>query len=498
MANKAVDLFVVGGGINGAAIARDAAGRGLSVMLAEKGDYACATSSASSKLIHGGLRYLETYEFSLVRHSLLERESLLKAAPYLVEPLKFLVPLRTDQKRPAWFVHLGLKLYDVLAGGKSIAASGRLSRGDIEALPRLRRDHLKAVLHYHDCQTDDARLVLALLIDARERGADIANRRVVTAIRAKDNGYAVSLSEGGREAEVDARFVVNAAGPWANKIAELCDAPSEIRKLRLVRGSHIVLPMPEPAQEYAFTLQNADGRVVFTLPWLEKRFLVIGTTDAPHEGDPSTAACSAEERDYLLRAYNRYFKHPGGAAGPDDIVWTWSGIRPLVDDGSGDPSKVTRDSTLTHRPQGNGGFITVYGGKLTTHRDLAETVLQTLAGMGASMGGAWTRGALLPGGKFSRQELDTHARHGPEALDLEIRLRWAHTYGDRVMALFDHIARHPESAREIADGVPEAELIFARESEDAATAEDFLYRRTKLFLSLPKSGQQALEDWFHR
>lgn len=498
MANKAVDLFVVGGGINGAAIARDAAGRGLSVMLAEKGDYACATSSASSKLIHGGLRYLETYEFSLVRHSLAERESLLKAAPYLVEPLKFLVPLRTDQKRPAWFVHLGLKLYDVLAGSKSLAASGRLRRADIDALPRLRKDQLKAVLHYHDCQTDDARLVLAVLIDARERGADIANRRQVTAIRARDNGYTVSLSEAGGKADVDARFVVNAAGPWANRVAELCDAPAEIRKLRLVRGSHIVLPMPEPAQEDAFTLQNADGRVVFTLPWLEKKFLVIGTTDAPHDGDPSAAACSAEERDYLLQAYNRYFNHPGGAAGPDDIVWTWSGVRPLVDDGSGDPAKVTRDSELTWRTQGKGGFVTVYGGKLTTHRDLAETVMEALARMGASMGGAWTRGALLPGGQFAHRELDTHARQGPEVLDLEIRLRWARTYGDRMMTLFDQIARHPEQAREIVAGVPEAELIFARESEDVATAEDFLYRRTKLFLSLPQSSQQTLKDWFHR
>lgn len=498
MANKAVDLLVIGGGINGAAIARDAAGRGLSVMLAEKGDYACATSSASSKLIHGGLRYLETYEFSLVRHSLLERESLLKAAPYLVEPRRFLVPLRTDQKRPAWFVHLGLKLYDLLAGNKSLAASGRLSRNAVEALPRLRRDHLKAVLHYHDCQTDDARLVLALLIDARERGADIANRRAVTAIQARTDGYAVSLSDSGGGAEVDARFVVNAAGPWANTVAALCDAPPATRPLRLVRGSHIVLPMPEPLQNDAFTLQNADGRVVFTLPWLERRFLVIGTTDVPHDGDPSTAACTADERDYLLRAYNRYFSHPGGAAGPDDIVWSWSGVRPLVDDGSGNPSKVTRDAGFTHRAQGNGGFVTVYGGKLTTHRDLAETVLRRIAGMGASMGGPWTRGALLPGGQFSRQELETHALHGPEALDPAIRLRWARTYGDRVMALFDHIARHPDSAREIAAGVPEAELIFARESEDATTAEDFLYRRTKLFMTLPKTAQRAVKGWFHQ
>ncbi len=497
MTKRAVDLLVVGGGINGAAIARDAAGRGLSVMLAEKGDYACATSSASSKLIHGGLRYLESYEFSLVRQSLRERESLLKAAPYLVEPLKFLMPLTSDQKRPAWLVHLGLKLYDFLSGSKSLAASGRLSRAEIGALPRLRPEKLNAVLHYHDCRTDDARLVLALLIDARERGADIANRRAVKDIRAKEDGYSVTLSQGGNRFEVDARFVVNAAGPWANEIAGLCDAPPAAQDLRLIRGSHLVLPMPEPPELNAYTLQNDDGRVVFTLPWLRNRFLVIGTTDVPHDGDPSDAKCTAAEADYLLRVYNRYFAHPGGAAEPEDIVWTWSGVRPLIDDGSRDPSKVTRGSDLNYRAQGNGGFVTVYGGKLTTHRHLAETVMRRLARMGARMGGRWTRSAILPGGHFSHEELASHAEHGPEALGSHIRHRWARTYGDRMMALFDQIAHRPGLAHEIVPGVPEAELVFSRETEDAATAEDFLLRRTKLFMTLSQSDRKAVSRWFH-
>lgn len=496
MAQRTVDLFVIGGGINGAAIARDAAGRGLSVMLAEKGDYACATSSASSKLVHGGLRYLEIFEFGLVRHSLQEREILLRAAPYLVEPLRFLVPLRAGQKRPAWMVHLGLKFYDLLAWNKSLAPGGRLSKTDIDALPRLRRQGLNAVLHYSDCRTDDARLVLAVLLDARERGADVANYREVTAINALDDGYRVSFREGGKRRRIRARFVVNAAGPWVNGVNALCDAPPPERKLRLVRGSHIVLAMPEPKQSVAYTLQNDDGRVVFTLPWLGKRFLVIGTTDVPHSRDPAKPACSKEEKNYLLRAYNRYFDHPPGPADHGDIVWTWSGVRALADDGNGDPSKITRSWAFTHRAQGNGGIVAVYGGKLTTHRDLAENVMHLLRRMGAPAGGDWTRTSVLPGGHFSRTELDDHAKRGPEAIAPYTRQRWADTYGDRIASLHERIARHPDTAKEIAPGLPEAELIHCRENEDAACADDFLYRRTKLFMDLSGEEKRAVGAWF--
>ncbi|MDH3579145.1 MAG: glycerol-3-phosphate dehydrogenase [Hyphomicrobiales bacterium] len=496
MAEKTVDLFVIGGGINGAAIARDAAGRGLSVMLAEKGDYAHATSSASSNLIHGGLRYLESFEFALVRHSLQERESLLQAAPYLVQPLRFLVPLRSGQRRPAWLVHLGLKIYDTLAWDRSLAASGRLSSEEIDALPRLRKDNLSAVLHYSDCRTDDARLVLALLLDARKRGADIANYREVTAINALKNGYRINVTEGGKHTHVKARFVANAAGPWANEINALCDAPPPERGLRLVRGSHIVLAMPEEKQTTGYTLQNDDGRVVFSLPWLGEKYLVIGTTDMPHEGDPATAQCTETEMSYLLAAYNRYFDHPDGPAVRSDIVCTWSGVRPLADDGSGDPSKVTRSSAFTHRPQGTGGFVTVYGGKLTTHRDLAENVMHLFQRMGAHAGNDWTRTAVLPGGHFSLSELKTHAERGPEAIAAATRRRWATTYGDSMMALYEQIAQDPRTAREVVPGIPEAELIHSREQEDATCAEDFLHRRTKLFMELSRGERIAVARWF--
>ncbi len=496
MTEHSVDLFVIGGGVNGAAIARDAAGRGLSVMLAEKGDYASGTSSASSGLIHGGLRYLESFEIGLVRTALKEREGVLRAAPYLAEPLRFLVPITSDQKRPAWQVQIGLTLYDWLAGTTSLPPGGRLTAADVAALPRLRRDDLSAVLHYHDCRTDDARLVIALLLDARERGADIANRRAVTDIRAAENGYRVAFTQGGQSRRVLARFVVNAAGPWIARIEALCDRPPSPRPQRLVRGSHIVLRMPEPVCRDAYTLQNDDGRVVFALPWLDARFLVIGTTDAVHEGDPSTAQCSEDERTYLLRAYNRYFDHAGGPAAEADIVWTWSGVRALADDGSAGPSKVTRRAGLTHRTQGCGGMITVHGGKLTTHRELAEDVLHLLGRLGVHAGSDWTWGAVLPGGHFDRNVLAEHAEHGPAAVAAAVRRRWAQTYGDRIMVLYDRIAHAPETARDIAPGVPEAELLHAREMEDAVCAEDFLFRRTKLFMTLSDEDRQAVERWF--
>lgn len=496
MATTSVDLFVIGGGINGAAIARDAAGRSLRVMLAERGDYASATSSASSKLIHGGLRYLEGLEFGLVRESLNERDALLKNAPHLVEPLQFLVPITYGQQRSPWLVYAGLKLYDLLAGRKSVASSGRLSQSEIAALNRLHKDDLRAVFHYTDCRTDDARLVLALLLDARERGADIANYRDVRKITALADGYRVRFREADRDKQVNARFVVNAAGPWANKVRGLCDRPPPEHSIRLVRGSHIVLAMPEPRQTFAYTLQNDDGRVVFTLPWLDERFLVLGTTDAPHRGDAAQAKCTAQERDYLLQVYERYFGDPKRPLTARDVVSDWSGVRALTDDGKGDPSKVTRSSSLSAIAQGAGGFVSVYGGKLTTHRSLAERVMKRLERMGAAMGPSWTLHAPLHGGSLGRNELDKLAAEGPPQLAAAIARRWVHTYGDRARVLYEALERDPHLADQIVDGVTLAELLHARDVEDARCADDFLLRRSKLFIDLPPASRRKIEAWF--
>ena len=256
------------------------------------------------------MRYLEHLELGLVRESLVERAQLLKTAPHLVAPLRFLLPTYRWQKRPALMVHAGLALYDLLSIGDGLEPSGRLSPSQIAALPRLRQQDLTSVLHYHDCITDDARLTLAVLLDARARGADILNRRAVTAIAALANGYAVELDERGNKRRIETRFIVNASGPWVASVDAMTEAAPPARALRLVRGSHIVLAMPDPPQTDAYTLQDQDERVVFVMPWLGGRFLIVGTTDIPHQGDAGAARCSADEAAYLLAAYNRYFAHP--------------------------------------------------------------------------------------------------------------------------------------------------------------------------------------------
>jgi glycerol-3-phosphate dehydrogenase len=498
LATSSFDLLVIGGGIHGAAVARDAVGRGLKVMLAEKGDYASATSSASSKLIHGGLRYLEQLELKLVRESLLERANLLKTAPHLVEKLRFLMPVYNWQRRPGLLIHAGLALYDLLSIGDGLPVSGRLSSQDVAELPRLRVENLSSVLHYYDCEADDARLTLSVLLDARARGADILNRRAVTAIAPLDNGYAVELNERGTKRRIEARFVVNASGPWVDKVDALCAKPPPPHPLRLVRGSHIVLKMPEPPQTDAFTLQDEEDRIVFVLPWLGGRFLVVGTTEVAHQGDPGEARCSEEERVYLLRAYNRYFAQSGGPAADADIVFTWSGVRALHDAGKLKPSQISRSPVLASVAQGRGGMVSLYGGKLTTHRALAETVLDELRIHGAQIGGPWTAGAPLYGGHFSRNELLSRAERGPAAVAPETRRRWALTYGDQIETLFARISRHTASANEIAPGVTQAELEHAVEAEDAMAAKDFLLRRTKLWLTLPSASREVVTGWFER
>jgi glycerol-3-phosphate dehydrogenase len=492
------DLLVIGGGIHGAAIVRDAVGRGLKVMLAEKGDYASATSSASSKLIHGGLRYLEQLELKLVRESLLERANLLKTAPHLVERLRFLMPIYAWQKRPGLLIHAGLALYDLLSIGDGLPVSGRLSSKDIAKLPGLRTQALSSVLHYYDCVADDARLTLALLLDARGRGGDILNRRAVTAMVPLENGYAVELDERGTRRGVETRFIVNAAGPWVDKVDALCANPPPRHPLRLVRGSHIVLPMPDPPQTDAYTLQDEEDRVVFVLPWLDGRFLIVGTTEVPHQGDPSEAHCSEEERAYLVEAYNRYFARGDGPFADADIVFTWSGVRALHDASDTKPSQISRSSVLASVSQGRGGMVSLYGGKLTTHRALAETVLNELRLLGAKIGAPWTEGVPLYGGHFARKELLGRAERGPSILIPETRRRWALTYGDQTETLFTRIARDPASARVIAPGVVQAELDHAVESEDAMIAEDFLLRRTKLQLTLTPESIEAVYAWFER
>ena len=498
MTTHSVDVLVIGGGIHGAAVARDAAGRGLKVMLAEKGDYASATSSASSKLIHGGLRYLEHFELRLVRESLIERAQLLSTAPYLVAPIRFLLPIYGWQRRQAIKLRAGLAIYDVLSFGDGLPASGRLDDDAIAQLPQLRQTDLTSVLQYYDCKTDDARLTLAVLLDARTQGADILNRRAVTAIAPLADGYAIELDERGSKRRVEARFVVNATGPWVGNVDGLTTASPPAHPLRLVRGSHIALGMPQPPQTDAYTLQDEEERVIFVIPWLGARFLIVGTTDVPHQGDPGDAKCSAEEKAYLLDAYNRYFADPRGPATEADVVYSWSGVRALHDDTGERPSRISRSPILASVANGAGGFVTIYGGKLTTHRLLAEQVMGTLHGLGAKMGGPWTRGVPLHGGSFTPPELLSRADEGPQAIPLATRRRWAFTYGDQIETLYQRVAADPATSNQIAPGVTRSELEHSVEAEDAMTAEDFLLRRTKLHLLLDERGREAVTRWFAR
>jgi glycerol-3-phosphate dehydrogenase len=377
-----------------------------------------------------------------------------------------------------------------------LPASGRLDDDDIAQLPRLRQDGLTSVLQYYDCKTDDARLTLAVLLDARARGADILNRRAVTAIAPFGDGYAIVLDERGTKRRIEARFVANASGPWVGQMDGLTSASPPPHPLRLIRGSHIVIRMPAPPQADAYTLQDEEERVIFVIPWLAGRFLIVGTTDVPHQGDPATAKCSAEEQAYLLDAYNRYFANPVGPATEADIVYTWSGVRALHDDTEERPSRVSRSPVLASVANGAGGFVTLYGGKLTTHRALAEQVLSALYGLGVRMSSAWTKNVPLHGGSLSRRELISRAEAGPPSISLTTRRRWAFTYGDQIEALYKRVATERAASEEIAPGVTRAELEYSVEAEDAVTPEDFLLRRTKLHLLLDEAGREAVIRWF--
>jgi glycerol-3-phosphate dehydrogenase len=455
---QSYDICVVGGGIIGAAVARDAVGRGLRVYLAERGDFAGGTSSASSKLIHGGLRYLETYEFRMVREGLLERRVLQNIAPHLVHPLKFLVPLSADAPRPAWMVRIGLWLYDFLAGSKRFANSGAVAKSEVPKIPGLKPGRFKSILHYTDGWGDDSRLTLELIRDTAQRGGNVGNYRIVEKLTPVRDGYDVQVLEAAGSHTIHARVVVNAAGPWANQLLDLVDGGIEKpNQLRWVRGSHIVLPMRDNMKiDHALTLQSKDGRVVFVLPWLEK-YLIVGTTDIEQPQD-APIDCSADERAYLLAAYN---ENCAPSRSDNEIVYTWAGVRPLVDDGNRNASKVSRDFTFATHKQGKGGLLTIYGGKLTVHRILAEQALDRLASdFGLEMSGHWTTTAPLP----------------DAAKDKAVMM-----------------AAHADLAAEVVPGVTEGDLQFAVDHEYVRTAEDFLFRRTKLGVGMDAASKLKIQ-----
>jgi glycerol-3-phosphate dehydrogenase len=488
-ARDSFDLLVIGGGVNGAGIARDAQGRGLSTCLVERGDLAGATSSSSSKLIHGGLRYLERYEFRLVREALAEREVLLRIAPHIVWPMRFVLPHRPEM-RPRWMIRAGLFLYDHLARRVSLpgAESVPLARHPYGAA--LRPD-LADAFAYSDCWVEDSRLVVLNARDAADRGAEILVRTSFAGAERDTEGWTCRLvAEDGTPRTLRARALVNAAGPWVVDAQQAAHAPGQGR-VRLVRGSHIVLPALYEGDQ-AYILQNDDRRVVFVIPY-EGRFSLVGTTDVPHEGDARDARCTPEEAAYLCSAVGRQFRR---TPHPSEIVWTYSGVRPLHDDGADDPSAVTRDYVLKQdAPPGAAPVLTVYGGKITTYRRLAEEAVGRIGGALGRAGTPWTAAAPLPGGDFGGRDLAAFeaemARRHPWLPPAMLR-RMVRAYGSDLDRMLDGASGPNAMGEEYGAGLTERELDWLVRREWARGAEDVLWRRSKLGLHMPEEGQRRL------
>jgi glycerol-3-phosphate dehydrogenase len=472
---EVIDLLVIGGGINGAGIARDAAGRGLSVLLVERADLAAATSSSSSKLIHGGLRYLEHFEFRLVAEALAEREIMLRIAGHLAWPTRFVMP-HVPELRPRWMISLGLFFYDHLAR-RSLLPDSHAVRLDRPPYASGLRGELKHGFVYSDCRVDDARLVVVNALDAASRGARILVSTECISARRVDGVWQAELSNG---ETIHARAVVNAAGPWVKEVLNQRLGETTRDAVRLVKGSHIVLPRLYEG-EHAFILQNDDRRVVFMIPF-EEHFTLVGTTDVDFDGDPRSAAASAEEIAYLCRAAGRYLLR---TPSPSDVAWRYAGVRPLYDDGSQDPSAVTRDYTLRlDDAEGAAPVLSVFGGKLTTYRSLAEDAVNKLAPYFRRMKRAWTSEVNLPGSDFADREVAKR----------ELLQRYPQLPPALLQGVF---RRHGTLAAEVlgdgrlgeqyGGGLTEREVSHFMEREWARSADDVLWRRTKCGLHMTEA-----------
>ena len=483
------DIAVIGGGINGVGIAADAAGRGLSVFLCERDDLASHTSSASSKLIHGGLRYLEHYEFRLVREALAEREVLLAKAPHIVKPMRFVLPHR-PHLRPAWMIRAGLFLYDNLGKREKLPASRSLRFGDDSPLkPIIRRG-----FEYSDCWVDDARLVVLNAMAAREKGAHIHTRtQCLSAKRAGGIWHVELQRQDGSRFSLRAKALVNAAGPWvARFIGDNLQQRSPYG-IRLIQGSHIIVPRLYDGEQ-AFIMQNEDRRIVFAIPYLD-RYTMIGTTDREYHGDPATVSISEEEITYLLGVANTHFRKQ---LEREDILHTFAGVRPLCDDESDNPSAVTRDYTLSlAAEEKQAPLLSVFGGKLTTYRKLAESAMAQLKPFFPNMGESWTAEAPLPGGEgmTNASALSDELLAQVSGIDRQLARRWATVYGNRVWRMLGE-ARSVESLGEcLGQQLYAREVDYLRREEWASAADDILWRRTKLGLAFSADEVNHLQHY---
>ncbi|WP_155080707.1 glycerol-3-phosphate dehydrogenase [Piscirickettsia salmonis] len=488
------DLFIIGGGINGTGIAADAAGRGLTVTLCEQADLASATSSASSKLIHGGLRYLEHYEFSLVRKALAEREILLRKAPHIIRPLQFILP-HQKHLRPAWLIRIGLFLYDHLAKRKFLPKS-RAYNLKTTLFGKNLKSKLKRGFSYYDCHVDDARLVVLNALSAKEQGTTILTRsKCIFAKRHNNMLWYIKVQDQQTQIikEYTAKALINASGPWASTILpNLTHAPTQYH-LSLVKGSHIVIPKLYEG-EHAYILQNADNRIVFTIPY-EQNFTLIGTTDLNYEGDPAQVKINNEEIDYLINLVNDYFE-PGMQK--TDILWSYSGVRPLLNDESDTPSAITRDYKIIVDDQHGLPLVNIFGGKITTYRALAEQTLEKLQPYFPAMTAPWTANDYLPGGDLGTKTFDKFYQRLQDQypwLPKQLTLRLARSYGARIHCILRKCTSTTDLGQHFGNTLYEKEVKYLIEHEWAKTADDILWRRSKLGLHLTAEQQKQLIDW---
>ncbi|MGI9512432.1 MAG: glycerol-3-phosphate dehydrogenase [Anderseniella sp.] len=491
------DVLIIGGGINGCGIARDAAGRGYSVCLCEAGDFGGGTSSASTKLVHGGLRYLEHYEFLLVRKALMEREVLWNMAPHIIWPMRFVLPHHAGL-RPAWLLRLGLFLYDHIGGRKLLPPTSTLNLQHDEAGRPLKSSYRKA-FEYSDCWVEDSRLVVLNALDAAERGASMRPHTKVARAQRADGQWRVEMEDtlSGNRQTVTAGIVVNAAGPWVDMVLKQVFGHNDARNVRLVRGSHIVISK-KFAHDKAYIFQNDDNRIIFAIPY-EGKYTLIGTTDAEHGLDMDKPEISTQEIDYLCAMASEYFEEPVTRA---DVVWTYSGVRPLYDDGASTAQEATRDYVIRTDGDSTGGLLlNIFGGKITTFRVLAEEILKDIEKALGARQPSWTADSALPGGGFAFQGFDALVSNYADArpnLDRDLIARLVRQYGTRAQKVLGDAHKTADLGQAFGNGLYETEVIYLMRHEWALTAKDILFRRTKLGIAYDGKQIQALQDFMDR
>ncbi|WP_354668072.1 glycerol-3-phosphate dehydrogenase [Pacificibacter marinus] len=510
-----IDLFVIGGGINGCGIARDAVGRGLRVELAEMNDLASATSSASTKLFHGGLRYLEYWEVRLVREALIERETLLRAMPHISWPMRFVLPYHKDMRfegdtptskllntimpwmkgrRPAWLIRLGLFLYDNLGGRKILKATTSVN---LETAPEGAplKDRFKKAYEYSDCWVEDSRLVVLNARDAQNRGAKINVRTKVVSAKQVDGLWHITLEakDSGAQRVVVARMLVNAGGPWVKDVIQNTARINSTEGVRLVRGSHIVTRKLYDHDKCYF-FQGEDGRIIFTIPY-ETDFTLIGTTDAEHSDADTKPECTPEEQAYLLDFASNYLKTPVTEA---DVVWSYSGVRPLYDDGASSATAATRDYVVKVDTSAGAPILNVFGGKITTYRRLAETAMEKIAPFFPRIGQPWTAGVPMPGGDFPVDDVKALTERLTQSypfLDARWTNRLIKAYGGDAFEVLGDAKVATDLGQNFGANLTQREVVWLMDKEFAHTAEDIVWRRSKLGLRMTSQEIETLDDW---